>query len=54
MQTIAFDVPAAWKAELEQAAKVQAIPLSALMRIVTRGFLRERYDEERQRQLGLI
>jgi hypothetical protein len=54
MQTITVDVPATWKAELERAAQTQAIPLSALLRIILRGFLRDRYDEATQRSLGLI
>lgn len=54
MEPVRFTIPAAWKRELQEAARVQSIDLSDLMRIVTRGFLRERYDEEAQRRLGLI
>lgn len=54
MEPVRFTIPAAWKRELQEAARVQSIDLSDLMRIVTRGFLRERYDEATQRRLGLI
>lgn len=54
MQPIRFDVPEAWKVELQAAARAQAIDLSDLMRIITRGFLRERYDDEAQRRMGLV
>lgn len=47
-------VPAVWKRELEDAARVQSIDVADLVRIVLRGFLRERYDEPTQRKLGLI
>jgi len=54
MVEIRFRVPPVWKRELQAAADVQAIDLADLMRIVTRGFLRDRYDEPAQRRLGLI
>jgi hypothetical protein len=54
MQPIHFDVPTPWKVELQAAAHAQAIDLSDLMRIITRGFLRERYDDEAQRRMGLV
>lgn len=54
MEPVRFTIPAVWKAELQAAARAQSIDLSDLMRIVTRGFLRERYDEATQRRLGLL
>lgn len=54
MEQIRVNVPAVWKRELQAAANVQAIDLSDLVRIILRGFLRDRYDEPTQRSLGLI
>lgn len=54
MVEVRFLVPELWRDELAAAAFTQRIALADLMRIVTRGFLRERYDEATQRKLGLI
>lgn len=54
MVEIRFLVPEAWRDDLVSSAKVQRISLADLMRIITRGFMRERYDEDKQRQLGLV
>lgn len=39
-------VPAEWRDELAQAAQAQAISMADLLRILLRGFLRNRYDLE--------
>jgi hypothetical protein len=54
MVEVRFQVPALWRDELAAAAHTQRISIADLMRIVLRGFLRDRYDEETQRRLGLI
>ena len=44
-----FMLPRAWRDELAQAASAQAISMADLMRILLRGFLRNRYElEERE------
>lgn len=45
------EIPAEWLALLHEAADAQAISLSALVRIVLRGFLRERLAPEERARL---
>lgn len=53
MVEVRFLVPSDWRDELAKAAHAQRISLADLMRIVTRGFLRERYTPEQQAELGI-
>ena len=52
MVEIRFEVPRAWRDELKAAAEVQAITVSTLLRLIIRGFLRNRYTDEEQKVLG--
>ncbi len=46
--TIRFRVPPSWRRELHDAARAQGISLSGLLRLIVRGFMRNRYrDDER-------
>lgn len=54
LEMLRVRIPAVWKRELEEAARVQSIDVADLVRIILRGFLRDRYDEATQRALGLI
>jgi hypothetical protein len=51
MAELRFDVPASWRDALQQAAHTQRIPLSNLLRMIVRGFLRERYTPEQREHL---
>ena len=51
MEEIRFRVPTPWKRELQQAADAQAIDLGDLMRIISRGYLRERYSPDERAHL---
>lgn len=53
MEEIRFRVPGPWKRLLQDAADVQAIDLGDLMRLISRGFLRERYTAEQRAELGV-
>lgn len=51
MVEIRFVLPREWRDELQGAARVRAISLADLMRIICRGFLRERYTDDEQAAL---
>lgn len=53
MIEVRFLVPVAWHSELHQAAHSQRISLADLMRIIVRGFLRDRYTPEQLASLGI-
>lgn len=51
MVEVRFLVPAAWRDALISLAHRQRIALADLMRIMVRGFMRERLTEEQRREL---
>lgn len=53
MAELRLKVPVSWRDALAEAAHVQRIPLSNLVRIILRGFLRERYTPEQREHLGV-
>ena len=46
-----FTMPRAWRDELLASAGSQAISMSDLLRLIVRGFLRNRYTVEQQEAL---
>lgn len=46
-----FTIPRAWRDELAEAAGAQAISFSDMMRLIVRGFLRNRYSVEQREAL---
>jgi hypothetical protein len=53
MVLLTFRVPRSWRTALTEAAKVQRISVADLLRIILRGFLRERYKADERRELGV-
>ena len=53
MVEVRFRVPAGWRDALAEAAHSQRISLADLLRIVVRGFIREKYSPEQRAHLEL-
>jgi len=51
MAELRFLVPASWRDALAEAAHAQRISLADLLRIIVRGFMRERYTPEQRAHL---
>ena len=51
MAELRFQVPAAWRDALAEAAHAQRISLADLLRIIVRGFMRERYSADERAHL---